>query len=206
MRQRLAWLIPFVLVCAGCAAPPPARPREPSFHTLLGPGQETDWKHIGDGGFKIENGIATSHGGRGVLVYRKRTFRNFVLGLKFKQNKADADSGVFVRFPDPGKNATAPATMGYQIEIYKVINGSNQGMGAIDNFAKPIDDVPVRPVGEWNTLEISCIGQEYRVKLNGRQVTVFKGDRAPRGYIGLQNHDPESIVQFRNVWVLDLHQ
>lgn len=153
-------------------------PHEGESIVLLGPGRETGWEHIGGGGFKIENGVATSHGGRGVLV----------------------------RFPDPGDNGDAPAATGYQVEIYKVINDSNQGMGAIDNFAKPIDNVPAKPAGEWNTFEITCRGQRYRVELNGEQVTTFKGDRALEGYIGLQNHDPESIVQFRNVRIAELEQ
>jgi hypothetical protein len=40
-------------------------------------------------------------------------------------------------------------------------------------------------------------------RLNGRQVTSFQGDRGLSGYIGLQNHDDGSNVQYRDVWVFD---
>ena len=81
---------------------------------------------------------------------------------------------------------------------------SNQGMCAIDNFAAPAGDVPARPPGKWNDLEIKAIGQQYSVRLNGRHVTTFTGSRALSGYIGLQNHDPTSVVHFRDIRVVEL--
>ena len=55
-------------------------------------------------------------------------------------------------------------------------------------------------VGEWNTFEIHAMGQNYTVILN--EITVipkFSGTRLRRGYIGIQNHDAESHVLFRNI-------
>jgi hypothetical protein len=34
-------------------------------------------------------------------------------------------------------------------------------------------------------------------------VTSFQGDRGLSGYIGLQNHDDGSKMQYRDVWVFD---
>ena len=48
--------------------------------------------------------------------------------------------------------------------------------------------------GEWNTFEIHPIAQNYTVILN--QITVtpkFSGTKLIRGYIGIQNHDEESV-------------
>ena len=179
-------------------------PDEKAYTALLGPENAKAWKHLGGGGFKIKDGVATSHGGKGVLVYEAKPFADFILVVEFKQDKADADSGVLVRFPDPKGDANAPATLGYQVEIFKVIEDSNQGMAAIDNCAKPVNNVPAKKPGEWNQFEITCIGQHYLVRLNGVLTTVFHGDRALKGYIGLQNHDPKSIVHFRNVRILEL--
>lgn len=170
---------------------------------LLGPGQAAGWVHVGGGGFTIADGVATSHGGRGVLAYVARPFADFVLTLQFRQESSKADSGVYVRFPGLAGDADR-ANEGYQVEIGPVMNGSNQGLAAIDNFATPIDDVPVRPLGQWNDLAIACVGQQYAVRLNGKLVTTFTGDRAVSGYVGLQNHDPTSIVHFRNVRVVPL--
>jgi hypothetical protein len=70
---------------------------------------------------------------------------------------------------------------------------------------------------EWNTLDIQLDGPTTRVYLNGKLVNRFdprravperkmwyepvRGPRPDSGYIGLQNHDPQSIVYFREVSV-----
>jgi len=172
---------------------------------LLGPQNEQDWVHIGGGGFKFADGVVTSFGGRGVLVYTQSAFGDFRLKLEFKQETLEADSGVFVRLPYPhGDKWLDDAPNWYQVELGPVMNGSNQGMAAIDNLATPIDDVPVKPAGRWNDMEVSCIGREYNIYLNGQLVTTFTGDGARRGYIGLQNHDKTSIVHFRNIHVVEV--
>jgi hypothetical protein len=74
-----------------------------------------------------------------------------------------------------------------------------------------------KPNGEWNTMEITLKGQKTIVSLNGKVVNEFDGNqpvperkqwfepiRGPRpntGYIGLQNHDPNSIVYFKEISV-----
>jgi hypothetical protein len=42
------------------------------------------------------------------------------------------------------------------------------------------------------------------VTLNGEVVNHYKGSRGAQGFIGLQNHDPKSIVRFRNVRIKTL--
>jgi hypothetical protein len=64
--------------------------------------------------------------------------------------------------------------------------------------------VASKQVGEWNTFEIHAIGQNYTVILN--EITVipkFCGTRLIRGHIGIQNHDEESNVLFRNIRIKD---
>ena len=65
--------------------------------------------------------------------------------------------------------------------------------------------------GEWNDMEISFVGDRITVSLNGAQVTDWVAeprgkirDFASRGYIGLQNHDWETSVYFRNIRVKKL--
>ena len=74
--------------------------------------------------------------------------------------------------------------------------------------------------GEWNTLEVTLKGQSVVSKINGTQVTEFdaselkaestdktgegdpaRGPRPETGYIGLQNHDENSVVYFKDVSV-----
>jgi hypothetical protein len=79
---------------------------------------------------------------------------------------------------------------------------------------------PIKPVGEWNTMDITIDGPRTIVYLNGVKVTDFAEgqpvpakppgshdpDRGPRpdaGFIGLQNH-PGSEVYFKEVSVTPL--
>jgi hypothetical protein len=71
--------------------------------------------------------------------------------------------------------------------------------GAIDDFAAPLNAAS-KPVGQWNTFKIEVTGQKYRVTLNSEIVIPeFTGDRLTEGYIGIQNHDTDSHVSFKNI-------
>ena len=75
------------------------------------------------------------------------------------------------------------------------------------------------PQGEWNTMDIELAGPITRVTLNGKLVNEFdpskpvperkqhyeptRGPRPDYGYIGLQNHDANSVVYFKEVSVID---
>jgi hypothetical protein len=134
------------------------------------------------------------------------------------------NSGVFVRFPDPnskGYNNTAfvGVDFGFELQIDQTAAPTGNpihGTGAIYNFAAPNNPgaLPVRPLGMWNTYEISVQGQTYTVTLNGTQITTFNfavgSDAAhperglpstaavPR-FIGLQTHT--GGVAFRNIQI-----
>ena len=67
--------------------------------------------------------------------------------------------------------------------------------------------IPVRhcsPPGSWNNFEIHAIGHRYAVILNEKKVTEFTGSRLLEGYIGVQNHDADSRVAFRNIAIKEL--
>jgi hypothetical protein len=72
-----------------------------------------------------------------------------------------------------------------------------------------------RHIGEWNTFDITLIGQKVTVVLNGHKV--IDGATIPglaaKGPIGLQHHGtwngtrwqgPPSLIQFRNVYIQEL--
>jgi hypothetical protein len=72
-----------------------------------------------------------------------------------------------------------------------------------------------RNIGEWNTFEITLVGQKVTIVLNGQKVIdqATMPDLPPRGPIGLQHHGnwngtrwtgPPSLIQFRNIYVKEL--
>ena len=67
-------------------------------------------------------------------------------------------------------------------------------------------------LGEWNHYSITFIGSKITVILNGVKVIDWiaepRGkikDFAQEGYIGLQNHDLETTVSYRNIFIKELN-
>jgi hypothetical protein len=60
--------------------------------------------------------------------------------------------------------------------------------------------VASKPVGQWNRFEIEVTDQKHIVTLNDKKVTTeFTGNRNTEGYIGIENHDADSRVSFKNI-------
>jgi hypothetical protein len=162
------------------------------------------WKMVGPGSITEESdGVLVTDGGMGMLWYAERPFRDFTLRLDYKLSDAKNNSGVFVRFPDPPKSPWDAVSQGYEIQICDGADPEHR-TGSIYSFKAPDKAPPTRPVGEWNSYEITVRGQQYTITLNGETVNSYKGSRGERGYVGLQNHDPKSIVRFRNVRIKPL--
>lgn len=162
------------------------------------------WKQAGPGRFDVKDGVATANGGMGLWYFAERSFENFILRLDFKQNTRQANSGVFVRFPRVDGDPWLPVKEGYEIQIQGDVP-SKSNTGSVYTFQAP-SRVPLRPPGEWNQFEITCIGQQYSVRLNGALINQYTGERAMKGMVGLQNHQgwKDSAVQFRKVRIKEL--
>jgi hypothetical protein len=170
--------------------------------TVLFDGKDTKgWKQCGPGSMEVVDGVLVSRGGMGLFWHEKELI-NFVLTLDFKTSRKQDNSGVFVRFSNPGDDPFNAVKSGYEVQINDAAAGKHR-TGAIYDVQESTELASKGP-GEWNTLEIRCIDQNYTVKVNGRIVNQFKGEKAERGHIGLQNHDAKSTVAFRDVKVVEL--
>lgn len=185
---------------------PAAAADETGFVPLLSAEVLKDWRQAGSGRFAVTNGVATGEGGPGVWWYAGRMFTNFLLRGEFLQEKANANSGVFLRFRDPGNDPGAAVQKGLGMEI-----GDPQAAdatlrtGAIRGVAAP-SAANTKPAGQWNTFEIVCYGHSYAVRINGEMVTrwIDPQRRAAAGYIGLQNGAGGQAVRFRDLRIKPL--
>ena len=134
----------------------------------------------------------------GMLWYAASPFTDFTLRVDYKLSDADNNSGLFVRFPNPPKSPWDAVNEGYEIQICDGADPEHR-TGAVYSFKAADKTPPTRPVGEWNTYEISVKGQDYTISLNGQVINHYVGSRGKTGFVGLQNHDDGSIVRFRNV-------
>ncbi|HMJ66596.1 MAG TPA: DUF1080 domain-containing protein, partial [Candidatus Binatia bacterium] len=150
---------------------PVSAPDEKGFVKLFGKDAKDGWTQCGPGEFTLNDGIATGHGGMGLWWHTNRTFTNFVMRGEFKQEQDIADSGVFVRFPEPGNDPWSAVQKGHEFEIGDPKPAkAKDGTGAIYPFKGPVE-VPAKPYGEWNDYEITCIDQNYSFRLNGKLIT-----------------------------------
>jgi hypothetical protein len=173
------------------------------------------WKMVGPGRFLVENGAMKTEGGMGLLYYAGEKFGNATLRVVFKLATERANSGVIIRLPEPPPDPWYAVHNGYEVQIAG--DGDDwHATGSLYSLSRVLAR-PMKPAGEWNTMEIVLDGQTTIVILNGVKVTEFRGDqpvpprkawyepvRGPRpdeGYIGLQNHDERSTVYFREVSV-----
>ncbi len=156
------------------------------------------WHQAGPAGFDLHDGVITARGGMG-LLWNDRPLANFTAHVEYKVEKASANSGVFVRFPDPGNDPWVAVNQGHEIQICDT--EPHNHTGAIYNF-KDSTSIPTRPVGEWNDLDITVVDRHYAVSVNGTQVNDYTSERGLKGFLGLQNH--WDAVTFRKVTVTEL--
>ncbi|HEV2783071.1 MAG TPA: ThuA domain-containing protein [Actinophytocola sp.] len=107
---------------------------------------------------------------------------------------------------------------GQEIQIYDGDTGEPQKTGSIYNFDPlGLDQAGVTPKGTWNNYEIKVVGQHYTIIRNGVVINEFDntpGKQSSRpgdpptdlrqfasGFIGLQNHSNNDLIDFRNIRV-----
>jgi hypothetical protein len=168
------------------------------------------WNHYGPGYFELdpETGVLRSYGGMGLFWYSVKEFGDFVLELDFMCSQENTNSGVFVRVPGV-PTSDDYIYHSYEIQIYDAGEGIHMTGAAYDGEAPT--HLASNPTGEWNHFKITFVGNRLQVELNGQEIMDWEAeprgkveDLAPRGYVGLQNHDSESPVYFRNIWLKEL--
>lgn len=179
---------------------------EKGFIDLLSAGNAASWKQCGPGRFRLADGVASGEGGMGLWWFAGAKFTNFVMRGEFLQEQAGADSGIFLRFPDPGADPWNAVKQGHEVEIGdERAENPTWHTGAIYPFKAPAPGL-LRPMGTWNSYEIVCRGHDYSVRLNGQVVTTWtdREARSASGFIGLQNYDDGKTVRHRNLKVLPI--
>ena len=177
----------------------------------LAPAELKYWKMLGNGSFVIQpNGQLTTSGGMGLFWYSKWMLRNFRLIIEWKASSVDDNSGIVVRFPDPGNNLWNALDAGYEIQIDDLARhddpmekgkaiyqtGAIYGIQGSTRMASknPNDQDP------WNEFVIELTRNNFNVKLNNEHIIKnFSGNRSLEGYFGLQNHS--GAITFRKVLI-----
>jgi hypothetical protein len=108
---------------------------------------------------------------------------------------------------------------GYEVQIMDAAGA--HGTGSIYSLADAAP-LPPKKADGWRTMVITLDGSKVRVEIDGKKVSAFDSEATPTrakrnwtepkldskrpeaGYIGLQTHDPEDIVWFKEISVRPL--
>jgi len=177
------------------------------------------WKpNEGDKNFKVENGCIVGYGEKKNHLYYMEELENFELKIDVKINKG-GNSGVYVK--SQWQDAAWPTT-GFELQVNSS-QSDPQKTGTLYNIIK----IYKAPHGddEWFTYHLTCKGNALDVRVNGELLYTYvqpeggrrsreQGQTSPiteqnkrisqRGYIALQQHDPGSTPQFRNIFIKKL--
>jgi hypothetical protein len=168
------------------------------------------WRVIGGKpqAWAVEGGNLVSLGEGGGWLGTDRPYANFVLRFEFRLSPG-SNSGVYLRAP---ADASHISRTGMEIQLLDETHPRHkdikdwQKTGAIYHVKAP-EPGHTKPIGAWNTMEISADGPRVSIKLNGATVVDDRLDSHPDlekehtglkrtvGLIGLQSHNGR--VDFR---------
>lgn len=212
--MRLLQVTALALVTALVVSPAQSDEVKPpeGFTALFNGSDLSGWKATGKMDvWKADKGaIAVEKGGGGWLLTEKE-FSDFELRLEFKMSKG-ANSGVALRTPTEGD----PAYVGMEIQLIDDEGwpgklADYQHTGSIYDVV-PSSKTNNKPIGEWNSMRIVCVGSKVTIEVNGKTVVDAnledhkekKGAKHPgisrgKGHVGFQSYN--TLVEFKNVFI-----
>jgi 3-keto-disaccharide hydrolase len=133
------------------------------------------WTQMGPGSFKVDadhtlRSNPPPPGQWGWFYYNKRTFKNFVLRLEFKEESWGANSGVLIRHAATGEQNQSAFTA----EEIQITDVNTEYTGGIDHVQTAVRQPQSSP-GDWSTMEIVTNGPSILVRVNGVITSRYNG-------------------------------
>lgn len=174
-------------------------------------GSNLDGWVVEHGGFwEVQYGELIGHHGvgwstnpekSGSWLRTQKEYSDFILELEYAVN-AKGNSGVFIR----SGTERNPAFTGHEFQILDdayLAKAEKWSTGALYDVVAATK-VMSRPAGEWNRVRIEAKGRRIQAWLNGERILDYPTARSTRGYLGLQSHDDQAVIRFRNIRVTEL--
>jgi Domain of Unknown Function (DUF1080) len=197
----------------------------PDFSSMTGAGEEETkslfnahnldgWTPVGSKAnedWAVRDGCIVCKGKHHSWLRSNREYGDFRLELEY-QVSPGANSGVYVHVPADGnhhRERTFLPPAGFEIQILDDHAPRYAGLKDYQYSASLYDIAGAQPhvskkAGDWNTLEILCVGPRVVVTHNGISVVDASAERYPllalrntKGYVGLQSHN--GTVRFRKL-------
>jgi hypothetical protein len=217
IQKRAAALVVLIAVVASFGAVPWIASAEGAeFRSLFNGHDLAGWLAVGAGAgedWLVRDGCLLCQGKHHSWLRSSRQYGDFRLALEY-QVAEGANSGVYVHVPADGKHHRDRSSLppaGFEIQILDDHASRYAGLKDYQYSASLYDIAGAsprvsKPAGEWNKLEIECVGLHVSVIHNGVRVVDARPERFPllalrnkQGYLGLQSHN--GVVRFRNLQI-----
>lgn len=215
MRRETAFcgmVLICVLALSGVAAY--AASSASSTWTPLFNGRNLDgWQSYGSEKWVADDGtiLGQSTSGKYGYLMTKKDYRNFEIRLKFKCT-SEGNSGLFFHSHITGMNPEhGPDIVGLQAEIDParhtggIYESGGRGWVALPT---PKGEKAIKPVGQWNSMEVRVQGNHIVTHLNGVEIVnyTYTPAKFTDGQIGLQIHTGEHgfEIRFKDIYIRTL--
>lgn len=147
----------------------------------------------------VENGILTCKTDAAFNHLRTNAvFADFILKLDFRVN-AKGNSGIFFRGGSKGVSFVGiKGITGYEAQV-----DDNDPRGLLYQTGGLYDVAPaaklIKGEDQWRSYEIIADGNHIVTKINGEVVCDTQQTKFHCGHIGLQQHNPGSKIEFKNI-------
>lgn len=142
--------------------------------------------------WQVKDGVLVIDGvGAKEMLLTEREFADGVLRVEWRFRPAEGASpvyngGVYVRTPLDGKSwvqlqvahVDKPPVVG---DLIAQVPASSERINVFQAGASP-----AKPIGEWNTYEVSALGKVLELSVNGQLTAVWPDCPMPSGHVGLQ--------------------
>jgi hypothetical protein len=140
------------------------------------------------------------------LLTKENNFENYKLLLEWRWPDKGGNNGVLVHVTKPDELGVWPKS--FEVQLQNDDAGELWTIGTTLQVQHPNTHVEDRrqkneirgaekPLGQWNTMEITCVGEEIDVKVNGYLVNSATKLSQRRGAIALQSEG--TPIEFRGI-------
>jgi hypothetical protein len=181
------------LVAQNLPAPVPEKPDAKGWVQLFDGKTLSGWTAPDAGEWHFEDGVLVGRG-KNSHLFSPNTYTNLEFKAEAKLNHS-GNSGMYFRAAY-GKGWPN----GYEAQVENT-SSDVQRTGSLYNLSKVLDQLV--PDDTWWTQHIIAIGNRIIIKVNDKIVTDFVDEKNTHraGYLALQQHDPGSVVHYRNLMV-----
>lgn len=217
MRPRAVLCLLSVLVCA--AAAPAFSEEAAEGKVVLFNGKDlSNWDavladaNVGkDDVWSVKDGVLHCKGRPNGYIRTKDEYENYELHVEWRWPERGGNNGVLVHTTTPAALGIWPKSIEVQLASgsagdfwiigtdIEVENKAERRMGR--RHLKLVDGAE-KPLGEWNTTDITCKGDEVIVKVNGTLVNHATKVSQTKGAVTLQSEG--TPIEFRNIYLVPL--